>query len=832
MTKCLEIRPSDWFKKDFIKFKDIPVCQYDKTIAQEKKIFSKDDFLAIYHDMLVCHNFEDVINEIKLKGVYEDVQYKHPGPAHLSLGQECTAVGAAFCLDSNDFTFGSHRSHSEILAKGLSSIRKMKDKDIQSMMENFFGGATLKVVQAHCKCSTVKELAKFFLIYGAYSEIFARVTGFNKGWGGSMHCFFTPLGIYPNNAIVGGSGPIAPGAALFKLVNDQKGIVCCNIGDASFGCGPVWEGMMFSAMGQFKTLWKEKGYKGLPILFHCSNNGYGMGGQTASNSKNGYLGETMGYGQLARIGAGIDPDQMWAERVNGYDPLAIIDAMKRQKDHLLKGEGPALLDVVTYRTSGHSPSDASSYRSKEELDTWKDFDAIANYRAKLVKGKIASEAEIAAIETQVHDMVKDMFILAIDKNISPYETMDSMFIEDVMFSNKKLESCDESRKGDADFLQPLAENAQAQRIAAKKRWYADEKGTPYKSMQVYNICDACFEAMTYRFSKDPTMVAFGEDNRDWGGAYACYRGLTELLPYHRFFNSPISEAAIIGGAVGYALAGGRAVAEIMYCDFIGRCGDELFNQLSKWQAMSGGVLRMPVVVRISVGFKYGAQHSQDWSAIFNHIPGLKVCYPVTPYDEKGLLNSALAGTDPVIFLESQQCYSKGEMFHKGGVPTEYYEIPIGEPDVKKEGKDITIITLGPALYKALEAADELQAKYGMDAEIIDLRSINPLNYDKLVESVKKTGKCILVNEAVERGNVMQNVAANLQQLCFDYLDAPIAVVGSRNWVSPAAELEAKYFPQVGWILDTIHERIMPLKGYTPTINRSIGELNRTLRMGV
>lgn len=831
MTKALEIRPEDWFKPGKISFKDIPVCQYNKTIAQEKKNYTKDDFLAIYHDMLVCHDFETVINEIKLQGKYEDVSYKHPGPAHLSLGQAATAVGAAYNLDMNDFTFGSHRSHSEILAKGLSAIRKLDDGALQKVMEDFFGGATLKVVEQHCKCSNVKDLARHFLIYGAYAEIFARVTGFNKGWGGSMHCFFTPFGIYPNNAIVGGSGPVAPGAALFKLVNDKKGIVLCNIGDASFGCGPVWEGLMFSAMGQFKTLWKEKGYKGLPILFNCSDNAYGMGGQTAGSSKHGYLGETMGFGQLARIGAGVDPDQMFSERVNGYDPLAVADAVRRQKEHLLKGEGPALLDVATYRIGGHSPSDASSYRTKEELDVWKNFDPIQQYRDKIVAAKVITAKEADAVKASVHDLVKDMFVLSIDKEISPYETMDSMFIESVMFSNKKLESCDESRRGDADFLQPLAENEQYKKVQKKQRFYADDAGKPYSSMLVYNICDAVFEAMTHRFSKDPTMVAFGEDNRDWGGAYACYRGLTELLPYHRFFNSPISEAAIIGAAVGYALAGGRAVAEIMYCDFIGRCGDELFNQLSKWQAMSGGVLRMPVVVRVSVGFKYGAQHSQDWSSIFNHIPGLKVIYPVTPYDAKGLLNSALSGTDPVICLESQQCYKHGEMFHKGGVPAEYYELPIGEPDVKKQGKDLTIVTLGPILYKALDAAKELE-KYGIDAEVIDLRSINPLNYDKLVESVKKTGKAILLNEAVERGNVMQNVAANLTQLAFDYLDAPITVVGSRNWVSPAAELESKFFPQVSWILDTIHERIVPLKGYAPSINRTLGELARTSRQGV
>ena len=146
-------------------------------------------------------------------------------------------------------------------------------------------------------------------------------------------------------------------------------------------------------------------------------------------------------------------------------------------------------------------------------------------------------------------------------------------------------------------------------------------------MKAYNVRDAIFEAMLHRFAIDPTMIAFGEENRDWGGAFAVYRGLTEALPYHRLFNSPISEAAIVGAAVGYALEGGRVVAELMYADFMGRAGDEIFNQLAKWQAMSAGQLTMPVVLRISVGSKYGAQHSQDWTALVHHIPGLKVVYP-------------------------------------------------------------------------------------------------------------------------------------------------------------------------------------------------------------
>jgi 2-oxoisovalerate dehydrogenase E1 component len=298
------------------------------------------------------------------------------------------------------------------------------------------------------------------------------------------------------------------------------------------------------------------------------------------------------------------------------------------------------------------------------------------------------------------------------------------------------------------------------------------------------------------------------------------------------FNAPISEASIVGAAVGYGLEHGRVVAELMYADFMGRAGDELFNQLSKWQAMSAGQLKMPVVLRISIGAKYGAQHSQDWTALAAHIPGLKVVYPVTPYDAKGMMNSALAGTDPVVFFESQKIYDYGEMFVTDGVPEGYYEVDLSQPSVKRAGHDLTIITFGPALYTAVAAADTLAQKYGLSAELIDLRTANPIDYEPILASLRKTGKVVLASDAVERGSVVQAVAANITQLAFDELDAPPAVVGSRNWITPAAELEAMFFPQPEWIVDTIHERIAPLPGHQPATNQTLGELARRSRIGV
>ena len=321
MPKSQFMDPNVLRKPGFVELANIPVNQYNKTIAQEKKNFKKDDFVRIYRDMRIIREFETMLYLIKTQGEYNGIAYNNPGPAHLSMGQEASSVGQAYLLDTDDYIFGSHRSHGEILAKGLSAIEKLDDKELYSIMENFLDGRTLKVVEKGQK--SVKELAIDFLVYGALAEVFARETGFHKGLGGSMHAFFLPFGIYPNNAIVGGSATIAMGAALFKKVNEKKGIVISNIGDGSMARGPVWEAMNFGSMDQFKQLWDEAHRGGLPIIFNFFNNLYGMGGQT--------VGETMAYNVLARVGAGVNPDQLHAERVDGYNPLAVIDAVRRKR---------------------------------------------------------------------------------------------------------------------------------------------------------------------------------------------------------------------------------------------------------------------------------------------------------------------------------------------------------------------------------------------------------------------------------------------------------------------------------------------------------------------
>ena len=825
MPKNLVIDPKFIRSTGKIEFTDIPVNVYNKTIQDEKKNFKKDDFVRIFNDIAMLREFESMINEIKIKGEYQGFKHSYPGPAHLSMGQEAAAVGQAYILDMDDMTFGSHRSHSEVLARGLASINKLPEDKLYQIMKDFMGGETLAPVEKLNKTGNVKDLAVDFLLYGFMSEIFARRTGFHRGMGGSMHVFFLPFGIYPNNAIVGGAAPVALGAALYKKVNDKPGIVISNVGDGAVGCGVVYESMNFASMDQFRQLWEKKG--GMPILFNFFNNGYGMGGQTR--------GETMAYDFLARLGAGISPSQLHAERVDGFNPLAVIDAMKRKKEILVKGEGPAMLDVVTYRYGGHSPSDSMSYRTIEEVENWKQYDPIVTYRKALVDAKVESDGKFDDILASIKERMIKLCKLAADPVESPYLDFkkDPYYVEDLMFSNGAVEKMeDRPIEVGKDVKIPMEENPRVKQIAGKQRYAFDEKGQLVSNMKRFNIRDGLFEAIIDRYYKDPTLTSYGEDVRDWGGAFAVYKGLTEALPYHRLFNSPISEAAIVSSAVGYGLCGGRVIVELMYADFMGRAGDEIFNQLAKWQAMSSGILKMPVVLRVSVGSKYGAQHSQDWVALPAHVPGLKVCFPVTPYDAKGLMNAALNGTDPVVFFESQRIYDKGEEFRKEGVPEGYYEIPLGEPDVKRVGSDITILTIGATLYRAMDAAKILSEKYGVEAEVIDARSIVPFNYEKVVESVKKMGRIILASDACARGSILNDFARNITELCFDYLDAPAVVCGAQNWITPPFEFDGEFFPQADWIIDYINDKILPLKGHVSTINTSDAEVMRKAKKGV
>ena len=801
MPKSMHINPSETRAPSVLKSIEIPVHAYARPFVDERRDRGDTALIQAYRHMLILRTFETGIASLKATGSFGDLTYSYKGPAHLSIGQEAAAVGAAMALAPADHIFGSHRSHSEFLAKGMAAIDRLGDNELISIMEGHAGGKLLRSVEAHLPGETPKDAARSFLLLGFLAEIFMRDTGFNGGMGGSMHGFFPPFGAYPNNAIVGASAGIATGAALQMKAEAREAIAVSMIGDGATGCGPVWEALNFAGQGQFTQLWDAKG--GLPVLFFFTNNFYAMGGQTS--------GETMAWDRLARIGAGLSANAYHAETVDGTNLLAVADAVARQRAHLLNGDGPALLDVECYRFSGHSTTDVNAYRSKDEIKGWSEVDPLVSYPATLVENGLLDEATVEDMRDGTEALIQKVFAVAADPDISPMVNV----VDDPTAIGRRMFTGSETPPDSAAPL-PLMPPEKVTRIrqtAKRARSGLDEDGNELSPLKAVTLRDGLFEAILHHMLTDPRVMIYGEECRDWGGAFGVTRGLSDLFPYDRVFNAPISEAGIVATAIGAAMEGARPVVELMYADFIGRAGDEIFNQMAKWQCMSNQELSVPVVLRCSVGSKYGAQHSQDWSGLVAHIPGLKVFYPSTPYDAKGLLSAAIASDDPVVIFESQRLYDKVEIFQPD-VPTHDYRIPFGAPVIRRPGRDATVLTIGPSLYPALAASAELAPEVSL--EVIDARSLVPFDYAPLVASIEKTGHLLIVSEACERGSFPMTLATNLTRFAFQHLKAPPRVLGSPNWIVPGADMEESFFPQTHDIIDAV---LLDLLGDTTHVRR-------------
>jgi pyruvate/2-oxoglutarate/acetoin dehydrogenase E1 component len=326
---------------------------------------------------------------------------------------------------------------------------------------------------------------------------------------------------------------------------------------------------------------------------------------------------------------------------------------------------------------------------------------------------------------------------------------------------------------------------------------------------------AISEALSQEMARDPSVIVMGEDNvggmgadgeKDaWGGVLGVTKG---LYPKYgdRVMDTPISESAFIGAAIGAATAGMRPVAELMFIDFMGVCFDQIFNQAAKFRYMFGGKAQTPVVIRtlVGAGFRAAAQHSQMLYSIFTHIPGLKVVVPSTPYDAKGLMIQSIRDNDPVIFCEHKMLYTV-----QGEVPEEIYTIPFGEANVVRDGKHVTLVTLGRMVHVALEAASNL-AKNNIQCEVIDLRTTSPMDEDTVLESVEKTGRLVVVDEANPRCNIATDVSAIVAQKAFGALKAPIEMVAAPHTPVPfSPDLEDLYIPNAA----KIEAAVMKVTGY-------------------
>ena len=322
-------------------------------------------------------------------------------------------------------------------------------------------------------------------------------------------------------------------------------------------------------------------------------------------------------------------------------------------------------------------------------------------------------------------------------------------------------------------------------------------------MKTMSYRDALRDALHEEMERDESVFVMGEDVIMHGGPYAVTQGISERFP-GRIFETPIAEAGIVGIGVGAAMAGMRPVVELMYLDFVACAMDEVVNQAAKMRYMTGGQASVPMVLRLPCGHGrlLAAQHSQIMESWFMHVPGLQVVVPTTPYDVKGLFKTAVRSPDPVLFFEYKRTYTV-----EGEVPEEDYTIPIGVADVKREGEDVTVVGIGPMVAKALEAGIQLEDD-GYDIEVVDPRTLSPLDTETICESVRKTGRAVICEEDSSFAGGGAEIAAMLSEKCFSSLKAPVTRVGAPHVPMPfSAELVALVIPDVPQVVDAVR-RVM------------------------
>jgi 2-oxoisovalerate dehydrogenase E1 component len=710
----------------------------------------KTSALGLLDDMLAIREMEEMIVRLRGGGGYEPLpSYDYRGPTHVSIGQEASAVGASSILRLTDNVTSSHRGHGDAIAKGFSGLRQMTEEQLRTRLGRSDG--------------THQELLNAALehhLYRVIAELFGKDDGYCRGRGGGMHIGDFATGNLGANAIVGGSVPIATGAAMAHRYRESDAVVCCFAGDGAYANGVVLEALNWAAQEQWTNHYAGERPFGLPIIFFIQNNHYGMTHRTDD--------EVTGVRHLARRAAGFADDNMHAEVVNGMDVLAVRDAVARAAELCRRGEGPVLIEASTYRYYGHSLSDPrNEYRTREEEAAWRAVDPIAMFQVQIVTAGIATEAEVADVVAAAvarNARAAQRAVAAADP--APETLLDLLYTD-----------------GTSDVVPAAAaEVVLAAELPVAKR---DAEGRI-----LYR--DALREALTEEMLRDNRVIFYGEDVADYGGAFKLTKGLMEAFGRRRVFNTPISEACICGTAVGAGIVGLRPVVELMYMDFALMSSDQIANQAAKWHYMSGGQVEVPVVIRCSVGAGkgYGGQHSQSLESLFTHIPGLWVVYPATAEDAKGLLKSAIRTNNPVVFVESQGLYST-----KGVVPEGDYTTPIGKARVAREGTDATIVSWGPAVRDAEAAADLLATERGLSTEVIDLRSLVPLDMDTILASVRKTGRVVVAAQAVLTGSFVNEIVARIQAEAFDDLDGPVGRVGAAPGISPQAEsLEQAFLP--------------------------------------
>ncbi|PHQ95496.1 MAG: pyruvate dehydrogenase (acetyl-transferring) E1 component subunit alpha [Marinosulfonomonas sp.] len=648
-----------------------------------------------------------------------------------------------------------HLDHAHVrsLLKGMIRIRRFESKCAQLYTQQKIGGflhlydgqeavavGVIPLLKPEDRIiATYREhghaLARGMSMTSVLAEMYGKVEGCSGGRGGSMHLFSREANFYGGNAIVGGGLPLAVGLALADKMQGTGGVTTC-----FFGEGAVAEGEFHEALN-LASLWD------LPVLFVCENNGYAMG--TALD-----LTEAQ-----TDIAAKARSYAIEAETVDGMDVVAVEAATRRALDVIAKTNEPYFLECRTYRFRAHSMFDAQSYRSKDEVEEWREKGPIVRFQGWLQESGLLHADEVEEIIAEVDAEIAEAVGFAEAGTDEPLDTL-------------------------------------TRYVMALERPAAPKVAKPGKMVET-TYREAVKAGIVEAIERDDRVFLMGEDVGHYGGCYAVSKGLLERFGADRIRDTPLSESGFTGAGIGAAMAGMRPIVEVMTVNFSLLALDQIMNTAATYRHMSNNQFGVPVVIRMATGAgrQLAAQHSHSLEGWYGHIPGLRVLAPGTLEDARGMLWTALEDPDPVLIFENVMLYNMtGELAENAGA------VDIDHAAVRREGTDMTLITYGGSLFKTLEAAEEL-AKQGINAEVIDLRSLRPLDMPTILASVAKTHRALIVDEGWKTGSLAAEIGMQIAEDAFFDLDAPLARVCSAEVPIPyAAHLEAAAIPQVAGIV--------------------------------
>ncbi len=543
------------------------------------------------------------------------------------------------------------------------------------------------------------------------AELFGKAGGICGGRGGTMHLYDRSVGLFGTNGIVAAGIGHAVGIGMSARLQGRDDIGVAFFGDGAANHGAFHEALNFAAVQR------------APAVFVCENNLYATATPLKSITLNPEIAtKAASYG-------------MPGVAVDGNDVFAVWLAMKEATERARSGKGPTLIEAKTYRTVGHHEGDPviGTYRTQEELDAWIKRDPIDMFRRKLIEDYGVADAEaLAAIEARIEKVVEEALTFA--RN-SPEPDPASVRLH--VFANP---------------INPPV---------------AMRRGVPGETRQ-QGWLEAVRDGIAEEMRANPAIFYFGEGTGERGGSFAHTKNLWQEFGADRMVDTPISEQGFTAAAVGASATGARTVSDLMFADFAFETAGQIFLQAAKLRYMTSGVMSAPMVVRVGAGAlrSSGPHHSGIYHPVFAHMPGLIVCVPSTPADAKGLMKTALRAGDPVIMLEPKALFAS-----KGEVPVGEHFVPFGVARIAREGRDITIVAAGQMVQRALEAAQALSAE-GIEVEIVDPRTIMPLDIDAIVASVRKTHRLLVVDEAWAMCGMGGEIAQTINELAFDELDAP------------------------------------------------------------